>query len=62
MLVLTRKENEEIVIDGGIVITIIQVDRGKVRIGIQAPNGTNIYRKEIMQRYCPDSIPPTQSN
>ncbi len=31
MLVLSRKVNEKIVIDGGIVITVVKVEGGQVR-------------------------------
>jgi len=47
MLVLSRKLNEKIVIDGGIVITVVKVDRNQVRIGIEAPAHVNVYREEI---------------
>ena len=48
MLVLSRKLNEKIVIDGGIVITIVKVDRNQVRIGIEAPGHIPVYREEIL--------------
>ena len=48
MLVLSRKLNEKIVIDGGIVITIVKIDRNQVRIGIEAPGNVSIYREEIL--------------
>ena len=47
MLVLSRKLNEKIVIDGGIVITIVKVDRNQVRIGIEAPGDVSVFREEI---------------
>ena len=47
MLVLSRKLNEKIVIDGGIVITIVKVDRNQVRIGIEAPGHVQVFREEI---------------
>ena len=37
MLVLSRKRNESIVIDGSIVITVIEIRGDKVRLGIEAP-------------------------
>lgn len=48
MLVLTRKKQEKIVIGKDIEIVIIDLDRGRVRIGIQAPRGTSIMRKELL--------------
>jgi carbon storage regulator len=48
MLVLSRKLNEKIVIDGNIVITIVKIDRNQVRIGIEAPGHVPVYREEIL--------------
>ena len=47
MLVLSRKLNEKIVIDGGIVITIVKIDRNQIRIGIEAPANVAVFREEI---------------
>ena len=47
MLVLSRNLGESIEIDGGIKITIVRVDRKKVRIGIDAPKETKILRTEL---------------
>ena len=47
MLVLSRKLNEKIIINGNIVVTIVKVDRNQVRIGIEAPGDVPIYREEI---------------
>ena len=47
MLVLSRKLNEKIVIDGGIVITVVKIDRNQVRIGIDAPGHVQVFREEI---------------
>ena len=48
MLVLSRKLNEKIVIDGGIVVTVVKIDRNQVRIGIEAPGHIPVYREEIL--------------
>lgn len=47
MLVLSRKLNEKIVIDGGIVLTVVKIDRNQVRIGIEAPPHVAVFREEI---------------
>ncbi len=48
MLVLSRKINEKIVIDGNIVVTIVKIDRNQVRIGIEAPGNVRVFREEIL--------------
>jgi carbon storage regulator len=48
MLVLSRKLNEKIVIDGGIVVTVVKIDRNQVRIGIEAPSHVRVFREEII--------------
>ena len=48
MLVLSRKVNEKIVIDGGIVITVVKIEGGQVRLGIDAPSQVKVFREEIL--------------
>lgn len=50
MLVLSRKHNERILLDGGIVITIVGIGWGQVRIGIDAPPEVTILREEVAKR------------
>ena len=50
MLVLSRKLSEQITIDGGIVITVVSIDRGKVRLGVTAPPDTKIMRNELLEK------------
>ena len=47
MLVLSRKKNESIVIDGNIVVTIVEVRGDKVRLGIDAPKEVPVHRSEV---------------
>ncbi len=48
MLVLSRKVNERIVIDGHIIVTVVKIDRNQVRIGIEAPGEIPVYREELL--------------
>ena len=50
MLTLTRREGESIAIGDDIEITIVDVGRGKVRIGISAPRHLAILRSEVLVR------------
>ncbi|MEJ6950168.1 carbon storage regulator CsrA [Natronospora cellulosivora (SeqCode)] len=47
MLVLTRKKDEKIMIGEDIVITIVEVDNNKVKLGIDAPKEIEILREEV---------------
>jgi len=48
MLVLARKEGESVVINENIKIKVVQIDRGKVRIGIDAPREMPVFREELL--------------
>jgi carbon storage regulator len=48
MLVLSRTLGESIVIGEDIRVTVVDIDRGKVRIGIEAPREVLIYREELL--------------
>jgi len=50
MLVLSRKTNEEILIGNDVRITIVSMQGGKVRLGIDAPRDTNVVRTELLKR------------
>ncbi len=50
MLVLSRKVQEEILIDDRIRIKIIDVQGGRVRIGIEAPLDVPVHRAEVSQK------------
>ena len=50
MLVLTRKVNEEILINDNIEIKIVSIEGNHVRIGINAPKDVSIHRKEVYEK------------
>ena len=47
MLVLTRKVGESIQINDDVKITVIEVKGKNIRIGIDAPKTTKVYREEV---------------
>jgi carbon storage regulator CsrA len=49
MLVLARKLDESIVIGEGIIIKVISIDKGIVKLGIEAPSSVSIMRSELLQ-------------
>jgi carbon storage regulator len=50
MLVLSRKCGQSIVIDGRVVVQVIDIGRGRVQIGIAAPAQMPIHREEVYRR------------
>lgn len=48
MLVLSRKIGERVIIGDGIEITVVDIDRGKVRLGITADKTVPIFRAELL--------------
>lgn len=48
MLVLSRKKNESIIIDGHIV-TIVEIRGDKIKLGIEAPREINVDRLEVWE-------------
>lgn len=47
MLALARKENESIVINDDIEVTILEIKGDQVKVGIKAPKSVPVYRKEL---------------
>ena len=50
MLVLSRKPQETIVVDGRISITVVEVRGNQVRLGIEAPKDVSVQRQELRLR------------
>ena len=47
MLVLSRKQNETIVIDENIQVVVLEIQGNRVRLGPEAPKDASILRREI---------------
>jgi len=50
MLILTRKIGESINIGTDIKITVVSIDGGQVRLGIDAPKDVIVHREEVYKR------------
>jgi carbon storage regulator len=61
MLVLSRKLGEKIYIGDNICITVVDIDRGKIRLGIEAPRDVPIYRQELLPLKTTDTNTPGTS-
>lgn len=60
MLVLSRKQNQSLVIGDNIVITVLSIDREQIRLGIEAPREISIIRQELFQAVKEQELIETQ--
>ena len=50
MLVITRKREQTVVIDGRIVVKVLSRKGSSIRLGIEAPKGVEIRRGEVANK------------
>jgi len=67
MLILTRRVDEGITIGDEIKVYVLEIKGRQVRLGIEAPPGTQVHREEIYQRIVDENrlaarIEPTSLN
>ena len=65
MLILSRKLNESIIIDGKIVVKVLRIDKDTVKLGIQAPSELPVHREEIYEaiqkgKQAPNGLHPAK--
>ena len=48
MLILTRKAEQGIVINGNVVLRVLAVDGDRVKIGVDAPRSITVLREELL--------------
>jgi len=56
MLVLTRKVGEQIRIGEDILVTVLDMTKGNVRLGIEAPRQVSIHRHEVYERILEENL------
>ncbi|MEQ8636855.1 carbon storage regulator CsrA [Gimesia maris] len=47
MLVLTRRPDEELIINDEIILKVLEIRGNKVRLGVTAPTKIDVHRKEV---------------
>ena len=57
MLILTRKIDQSIIIDGQITIMVLGVERDRVKLGIDAPANVAVLREELYTEGAAPSPP-----
>ncbi len=50
MLILTRKLGESIIIEDNIKITVVDINRQQIKLGIDAPKHITINREEVAKK------------
>jgi len=49
MLILSRKQEESILVGSDIKIKVLSIEKGNVKLGIDAPNDVSILRQELTE-------------
>ena len=60
MLVLTRKVDEKINIGEDIIVSVLEISRGSVRLGIDAPKSVRVFRQEVYERIQEENLRSSQ--
>lgn len=47
MLMISRRVGEAVVINGDIEVTVLEVKGARVKLGVQFPAGSTVFRKEL---------------
>lgn len=62
MLILTRKPGETIRIGDNVTLRVIEVSKGSVKLGIDAPASVTILREEVYERIVEANIAASQGS
>ena len=60
MLILARKENEEILLGNDIKVVVVSISKRTVKLGIEAPRNTMILRSELANDIKNENIHATK--
>lgn len=62
MLVISRKNNESILIGDDIEIVVVKIDDGSVKLAINAPKDVTILRKELYKEVAEENKESISTN
>jgi len=62
MLILTRKTGEKVKLGNDIDVTVLEIDKGSVKIGFDAPKEVTILRHEVHDSIQQKNIDAAQSS
>jgi carbon storage regulator len=60
VLVLTRKVGEKMNIGDDIFVSVLEISRGSVRLGIDAPKSVRVFRQEVYERIKEENLRSAQ--
>lgn len=60
MLILSRKEDEKILINEDIKVSVVEIKGNKVKLGIEAPDEVEILREEVYKSVEEENIEATK--
>lgn len=61
MLILTRKEDESIMLGSSVEVKVLKLEDGRVKLGIVAPESLRIYRREVYEEIIQENKRATAS-
>ncbi len=61
MLVLSRRPGEKVVINGNIIVTVVEVRGDQIRLGIDAPRSVKVYREEVYAQVLAENAAAAKS-
>ncbi|OGR27033.1 MAG: carbon storage regulator [Desulfobacterales bacterium RIFOXYA12_FULL_46_15] len=56
MLVLTRRPGEKIKIGNNIVVSVLEIEGGYIKLGVEAPKDISILRMEVFEKIQKENI------
>jgi carbon storage regulator len=62
MLVLTRRPGESLLIGPDVVLTVLEVDGDRIKIGISAPRSVTILRQELSDAIKSENLQAASSH